>query len=306
EPGALWAGLLEPSRVPRVVDPEDGLLWSANSRVVSDEKYAVLGTSNYAHGARARQIRDGLRALEVPISERDLLGIQLDDRALFYARWRDLLLSVLEDAEPMRSIVDGWSGRASPDDAGYRLVRDFRSSVVERVLPPLLRPASRTAGRDVDMPARDETPVWAMITERPGHLLPDGYASWDDLLEQAAAEVEADHPVLEDATWGAFNTLRMEHPMASAIPGIGDRLVMPSVAQPGDSRMPRVSGPSFGASQRMVVSPGHEDRGIFHMPGGQAGHFMSPYWGAGHDDWVEGRPSPFLPGETRWTLTLTP
>ena len=42
------------------------------------------------------------------------------------------------------------------------------------------------------------------------------------------------------------------------------------------------------------------------MPGGQAGHFLSPYWGAGHDDWVEGRPSPFLPGETVYTLTLVP
>ena len=67
-----------------------------------------------------------------------------------------------------------------------------------------------------------------------------------------------------------------------------------------------MAGPSFGASQRMVVSPGHEARGVFHMPGGQAGHPLSPYWGAGHDAWVEGRPSPFLPGPTVWTLTLTP
>ena len=94
--------------------------------------------------------------------------------------------------------------------------------------------------------------------------------------------------------------------MASVLPGIGDRLMMPEVQQPGDQRMPRVSGPSFGVSERMVVSPGHEEDGIFHMPGGQAGHFLSPYWGAGHDDWAQGRPSPFLPGETVYTLTLVP
>jgi len=94
--------------------------------------------------------------------------------------------------------------------------------------------------------------------------------------------------------------------MASALPGIGGTLVMPSRPQAGDQRMPRVSGPAFGASQRMVVSPGHEADGIFHMPGGQAGHVLSPYWGAGHDDWAEGRPSPFLPGATVYTLTLTP
>ena len=30
-------------------------------------------------------------------------------------------------------------------------------------------------------------------------------------------------------------------------------------------------------------------RGIVHMPGGQSGHPLSPYWGAGHDDWARGR-----------------
>ena len=311
-PDALWTGLLDPSLVPRVVDPPGDRLWSANSRVVSDDKYALLGTSNYAHGARARQIRDDLRALEAPISERDLLGIQLDDRALFYARWRDLLLAVLEDGgspktDELEALVQNWSGRAAPDDAGYRLVRDFRDAVVDRVISPLLRPASRAAGRDLELPARDETPVWTLVTERPEHLLPEGYASWEDLLLEAADGIPDVYDNLEDATWGAYNTLRMEHPMASAIPGLGSKLVMPSVQLPGDSRMPRVSGPSFGASQRMVVSPGHEDRGIFHMPGGQAGHFMSPSTGAlATTDSVEGRPSPFLPGETRWTLTLTP
>ena len=91
-----------------------------------------------------------------------------------------------------------------------------------------------------------------------------------------------------------------------ALPGIGDRLRMPASPQPGDSRMPRVAGRSMGASQRMVVSPGFEERGIFHLPGGQAGHFLSPYWGAGHEDWAGGRISPFLPGPTVYTLTLTP
>ena len=81
---------------------------------------------------------------------------------------------------------------------------------------------------------------------------------------------------------------------------------MPAQALPGDSGMPRVQGPDFGASERMVVSPGHEADGIIHMPGGQSGHPMSPFWGAGHDDWVHGRATPFLPGQTRYTMRLVP
>ncbi len=307
DPNARWARFLTPDEVPRVVDPADGRLWTANSRVVSGADLETIGDGNYAPGARAQQIRDGLRALDAPISERDLLGIQLDDRAVFYQRWRTLLLSTLAGADgplaALRSEVEGWSGRAAPDDAGYRLVREWRSAVVDRALAPLL---TLPDGSELFLPARDETAVWRLASEQPTHLLPPAFDSWPALLTDAASAVAGDYGDLSAATWGEWNTLDMVHPMASALPGIGSRLQMPAVQQAGDQRMPRVSGPSFGASQRMVVSPGHEERGIFHMPGGQAGHFMSPYWGAGHDDWVEGRPSPFLPGETRWTLQLVP
>ena len=81
-------------------------------------------------------------------------------------------------------------------------------------------------------------------------------------------------------------------------------LDMPSKALAGDSYMPRVQGKSFGASERMVVSPSHEENGIFHMPTSQSGHPWSPYYGKGHSDWENGIPSPFLPGKTRYKLTL--
>jgi penicillin amidase len=54
----------------------------------------------------------------------------------------------------------------------------------------------------------------------------------------------------------------------------------------------------------MVVSPGFEENGIFHMPTSQSGHPWSPYYGMGHTDWEQGIASPFLPGKTKYTLTL--
>jgi penicillin amidase len=70
--------------------------------------------------------------------------------------------------------------------------------------------------------------------------------------------------------------------------------------------MPRVQSPTAGASERFVVSPGHETEGIFEMPGGESGHPLSPFYRAGHDAWVKGDPTPFLPGPAAHTLTLTP
>jgi len=81
---------------------------------------------------------------------------------------------------------------------------------------------------------------------------------------------------------------------------------MPDQPLPGDANMPRVAAPGFGASERLDVSPGHEAEGIMEMPGGQSDNPLSPFYGTGHADWVEGRPTPLLPGPTRYTLTLTP
>jgi penicillin amidase len=42
------------------------------------------------------------------------------------------------------------------------------------------------------------------------------------------------------------------------------------------------------------------------MPAGQSGHPLSEFYGKGHDAWVKGEPTPFLPGPAAHTLTLKP
>jgi penicillin amidase len=61
-----------------------------------------------------------------------------------------------------------------------------------------------------------------------------------------------------------------------------------------------------GASERLAVSPGHEQSGYFHMPGGQSGHPRSPHYADGHAAWAQGQPTPFLPGAPVAVLTLLP
>jgi penicillin G amidase len=56
----------------------------------------------------------------------------------------------------------------------------------------------------------------------------------------------------------------------------------------------------------MVVAPGHEDQGILEMPGGASGHPLSPFFLAGHEDWVHGQASAFLPGPEAHRLRLVP
>jgi penicillin amidase len=301
---------------PAVVDPAPGRLWTANSRVVDGAMLDVLGDGGHVLGARARQIRDGLFARE-RFGEHDLLAIQLDDRAVFLERWWRLLQQVAEhsDSEALDAVAAAartWDGRASVDSVSYRLVRGWRLEVHDRIAAGLLAPAREALGEAVPMPAMPhlEGVAWPLVTQQPDHLLPARYRSWDELFEDAARALRdelADAGPLAERTWGERNTAAICHPLAAALPGLlRSRLCMPADPLPGDSHMPRVQAPSMGASQRMVVSPGHEEDGIVHMPGGQSGHPLSPFWGAGHGDWAEGRPTPFLPGETRHTLRLVP
>jgi penicillin amidase len=307
---------LRSDAAPRVVDPATGRLWTANNRTLDGADLARVGNGGYSLGARAKQIRDDLAA-KPKLGERDLLAVQLDDRALFLQRWWKLLrdesasaktpaLQALSDAAPK------WDGRADAASTSYRIVRAWHRAVRARLLDGLTAPAQAALGKDFVMPdvPQFEGVAWPLVTLRPMNLLPRRYASWDALFEDAAVEVRdtlAKDGPLAQRNWGERNTARICHPLSMALPGFAKRLLcMPFDQLDGDTDMPRVAAPDFGASERMVVSPGHEADGILHMPGGQSGNPLSPFWGAGHEDWVHGRPTPFLPGPVRYTLKLEP
>lgn len=301
---------------PVLLDPPDHRLWTANGRVLDGPQLATAGDGGYDLGARGAQIRDALRASE-RFDEAALLAIQLDDRALFLHRWWQLLQQAAagSDEPALQQLAAAsrpWEGHAAVDSVSYRIVRGFRGEVLDAVSSGLLGASRAALGAEWRQPRlpQFEGVLWPLLEQRPAHLLPPGVESWDALLADAARrvhqELKAQGP-LQQRSWGERNTAAICHPVSRALPLLARRwLCMPAEPLPGDRDMPRVQGPAFGASQRMVVSPGHEADGLVNMPGGQSGHPLSPYWGAGHDDWVQGRPAPFLPGPSEQVMTLLP
>lgn len=317
--GTGWIGWREPREYPRIVDPATGRLWTANTRTIDAKTWVdFLGDGGHDLGARAAQIRDGLFALSKPTGA-DFANIQLDDRALFLVRWRDLLSELLSDERvaqsphraQARELIQKWSARAASDDVGYRLVRSFRLRVRKDVFDSFTVAARAQHPQLEFAPSPQfEGPLWQLVTERPLHLLDPKYPNWEAAL---VASLDA---VLEDmieecntlaaCTWGQQNTLQMRHPLSSALPFASRWLDMSSVPMSGDAAMPRVQGTQFGASQRIVVSPGREAEGIFQMPGGPVDHPLSPFYRAGHEAWVSGEPQPLLPGPPLYRLQLVP
>ncbi len=314
-----WDGWVPPEQIPKVVDPPSGRLWTANARVVGGADLDLMGDDGYDLGARAMQIRDDLMRLD-RATPRDLLKIQLDDRALFLVRWRELLQRTLSAealaGHPLRArlrrLVDTtWTGRASVDSAAYRIVRAFRADARDIVVAPLVAPCAAADPRfDYNDVPHTEAAIWKLVSERPAHLLAPPYKSWDDELLAVVDKTIADlhmASVKDGAlTWGARNTTAINHPMVAAFPFAARWLGMPPHQLPGDSNMPRVQAPGFGASERLVVSPGHEESGIFELPVGESGNPLSPHFADSEAAWEQGQPTPFLPGRPAATLHLVP
>jgi penicillin amidase len=159
-----------------------------------------------------------------------------------------------------------------------------------------------------------EGPIWTLLHEHrladapSGHLRDPRYGSWDALLldgvDAAIAQAESGGGLA--APWWQANLAPYRHPLSAAVPALGRWIDMPLRPLPGSSFTPRMHSGAAAASERMVVSPGHEEDGIMEMPTGQSGHPLSPFYATSHDAWVNGEATPFLPGPTRHTLTLAP
>ena len=300
----------------RIFDPPAGYIVTANQRILPDTGEPIMCDGAYQLGARARQIALSL-AGSPTLSEAAAMHVELDDRARFLERWRDLLLAVIADRpdphdtryDVLTTRLRTWHGRASTDSVAYRFIREFRDNVSAEILGMLAR-GSGIAPFDLyqNLP-QSEYPVWRVVSEQPRGWLPQGFEDWHgylrSVLDRCLRRYTSEDPDLTRLTWGKRNVLKMQHPFLGNIPVLGWFFDMPGEELPGDTNMPRVQAPDFGASERLVVAPGHEAAGLFNMPGGQSSNPLSSYFDAGHDEWVKGVSMPLVAGESRHEIHVT-
>jgi len=315
-----WHSLLGADAHPTLLDPASGQLWSANARQLAGLGHDVIGDGGADLGARARQIRDDLAGRPM-FDEKSAYAPSLDDRAIFMSTWRDRALRVLDDqavvehpqrGEFRRLLRDGWDGCACVDSVSYRLTRGFLFSLYGELFSQADQDMQKLDPSASVAQANSRWPVVLarLVDQQPPAWLPHNRKSWRDLQLAAVDDTIADltrHSIaLKDATWGQRNAARIAHPFVAGFPFLAHWLAAAPDQLPGDGNMPRVATPTFGQSERMVVSPGREERGIFNMPGGQSGHPMNSSFLNGHRAWVLGEATPLLPGPPVHRLTLAP
>jgi len=317
------AGWLSAGETPQLYDPPLGRVWSANARAsVDPAALATLGGeeapvgAQYILGARARQIRDALLALTLPATPRDMLRIQLDDRAVFLAHWRELLLGLLDapalaghaSRAEFRRLVATWDARAAVGSVGYRLVRAYYDHVASAAWQMML--GALAIEGEPPAPPQFEQPLWTLVSQQPPHLLSAEYPSWHAFLlaqlDRTVHDLQLQCGALAHCRWGAAHPVHIRNPLSRALPWLSSLIDYPQLELPGDHDMPRVQDGAFGASERFAVSPGREAAGYLELPGGQTDHPLSPYFRAGFAAWAQGQPLPFLPGRSEHHLLLRP
>jgi penicillin amidase len=293
--------------------PQRGMLWTANNRTVGGRSLDAIGDSGYAIAARAGPDprRPGLAG--APRRSHRAAGPPCHPAGRPRRPPRGLARPARGDAEPGRRraqrVARGAPRRPPGNGRAARTpARSATGSCASSGSPSRTGSSTRSLR---NAPSGDpdftwtrfnyEQPLETLVKERPAHLLDPSYRTWDDLLDAAADDVSLGYERAgEDprtATWGQRNSARIAHPFARSLPRWASSwLSMPADPLPGDSNMPRVLGPSFGASERFVVSPGHEAAGIFHMPGGRARTRIRPTSGRGTRPGSAGTPPRSFPG----------
>ena len=87
------------------------------------------------------------------------------------------------------------------------------------------------------------------------------------------------------------------------VPGQSTTGAFATLESSEDAALVGIESPA--AKQAQIHASDMKD-GIMHMPTGQGGHPLSPFYANSHEAWVNGEPTPFLPGPTEHSLTFAP
>ncbi|MFM7259076.1 MAG: penicillin acylase family protein, partial [bacterium] len=316
----MWRGVLDPSAKPTIVDPATGILTSANQLSIAPTGplAAVIGADE-ANGDRAHRLAELLGARR-DWTEAELHAVQLDVYSPRLVRWRDALLAALDQnamlppaAVRAREILRTWNGEVTADASAPVLLDATRGACRQRFAQALAETASRS-GHPIEVATLaaviDDEALLRILEEHPDHLRA-GAQAWNTIASEilVAATNASLFPAAEGAepvfrTRGEVNRAAIRHPAADALGAAARIAEMPRTPLPGHPTTVRVQTPSFGASQRSVVSPAHLADAILVTPAGQSGLPTSPHFRSLHRPWQDGTAYPLRPGEATARVLL--
>jgi penicillin G amidase len=311
-----WTGYIPFDQLPQALNPDSGLIVTANARVVGPA-YKPYLTDRWEEPYRTARIYDLLHDKH-DLRPTDMLKVQTDTFSYPHLFLADQLVAAAKTATPndprTKKLIDGlkdWNGIADADSPEVSFLVALRRSALALILEPYLGDGPNLYRW------RATTFLQKILTDRPAKWLPPTYKTYDALLVTAADRAvaklaeDSNSPRVEDWPWKRFNSLEMLHPIGRE--GILKKLLsISNKPQSGTSYSVRAATKTHGPAMRFVANPGNWDESILLIPAGQSGQPGSSHYSDQFSYWYEGKPifAPFTDAaeakDRKHSLTLTP
>jgi penicillin amidase len=310
-----WQGYIAFAELPSVLDPDNGIVATANSRI-SPDGYPYPLALNWDAPYRNERIWKWL-ASHTKLTPADMLTLQMDtfsevDRGLAqrFAYSIDRVTGANAQLRQAADLMRTWDGVITRDSVAAEIVDATRQALWPLVLEPKLGSDWQLYDWQSKNFVQEE-----MVEKAPAEWLPAKYKSWDDLIAAAVHRGMADHHApssLRDWTYGSQHVIDVRHPLYGMLPLFRSwTSTGPHQLWGDETTLNHVRG-LLGASQRLTVDWSNVDGSTENIVMGESGDPLSPYFLDQFPSWYSGKtfPMPFteaaVAASTTHTLRLVP
>jgi penicillin amidase len=297
-----WKSYIPFDEMPRVYDPETGILASANGRITPDGyKYSI--STEWEAPWRTDRIYRVLQSGK-KFAPADMLALQMDVSSAYDRFCADKFVYALDHsgkispkAKKAADILRDWDGRMSADSAAPAIETKARQELMRLLLEPKLGPATEgaTPGTLTWKSYRwGMSTVWVenVLSKQPARWLPPGYNDYQSLLATAVENVLKQPEVPSDVSqwkWGKIYPLEIEHPILSHLPLIGELTGPGPHPLSGSPFTIKAVAREFGPSERVTWNFADFDKSTLNLVTGESGIFLSKHYMDQWPAWYAGR-----------------
>lgn len=296
-----WEDFIPFDELPKVVNPKEGFVATANNKVIGDE-YPYHLSNHWAQPYRYMRIKEFLEEKN-DLTVEDMQNLQMDQMNLWAREFVPIFVDELNKKELKEmekkavNILEQWDFVDDKEKSAplifHLMMKEIPNVLFEEDIPPTMNQLFTGKQSIVDellrRAAKGDVSPWI---EEKGGLQEVLYESLTRTLSKIKSEYGKDP---SNWKWGDYHRLYFAHPMSSSssilefffnredpIP-IGGSQVTVQAASYNDEGIV-----NHGASWRFVADLSDLSK-AYHIVGpGQSGHFKSQWYHDQIDDWVEG------------------
>lgn len=303
--------------LPRVVNPEEGFIATANNEVI-DDSYPYHITKMWAQPYRYERIAEVLRERD-DFTPEDMMQLQMDQKNMYAGEFLNDLLGSIEaqdEGEKYKEVVSmlrEWDQLDSVDAAAplvfHKLMKQLPIVMFSEEMPEDVYKLLPGKGSITDQLLR------AAYAGEPGAWIEQygGVDKWVfDSFEQSVGDIEEQFgKKVASWKWGDFHQVEFPHALSGASP-IFEYFLNPKKQAIGGSNV-TVQAAAFqedgtvdhGAPWRFVADLSDLSTAYHILGPGQSGHMKSQWFHNQVDDWVQGNyRETVLDGDIKESSTL--